>query len=94
MSGKHLTVSEEVRAAVAAELGCSPELVSDEAGLSELSGLDSLRLFRIINTLEYKCNITLNDEEVYQLRSIKEMVSLIENELAHQSEGSPSPQGL
>jgi acyl carrier protein len=81
MPDRNMTVSEQVPVIVAAQLGCPREMVSSAAEFSELSGLDSLKLFSIINSLEYEYKITLNDDEVYQLTSVSDLVSLVEREL-------------
>jgi acyl carrier protein len=80
MLDQDMPIGQQVCAVVAAELGCPAEQVGPEATLSELAGLDSLKLFRIISTVEYKWSIDLADEEVYQLQSIPELVRLIERE--------------
>jgi acyl carrier protein len=80
MLDQNLAIGQLVCAVIAAELGWPVERVGPDLTLSELSGLDSLKLFRIINTLEYKCHVELPDEEVYQLQSIPELVSLIKRE--------------
>ncbi len=87
MPDPHLTVSEAVRAAVAAELGCPADMVSPEAALWDLSGLDSMKLVRIVNSLEKTCRVALDDEDVYELESLPELVRLIEQELSGRDHG-------
>ena len=82
MPDPHQTVSQQVRAAVAAELGCGADMVSPEAALWDLSGLDSMKLVRIVNSLEKTCQVTLDDEDVYELESLPDLVRLIERELS------------
>ncbi len=78
MPDLHLTVSQEVQAVVAAELGCAPETVSPEAALWDVPGLDSMKLLRIVSSLELRCEVSLDDEDVYQIESLPELVLLIE----------------
>ena len=82
MPDQNTTVSEQVPVIVAAQLGCPRELVSPVVEFSELFGLDLFKLFSIVNSLEYAYKITLNDDEVYQLRSVRELVFLVERELS------------
>lgn len=82
MPEQEMTVGEQVPVIVAAQLGCPLEMVSLTAEFSELSGLDSLKLFSVINTLEYTYKIVLSDDEVYQLKSLSDLVSLVERELS------------
>lgn len=82
MTDPDLTVSQQVRAVVAAELGCGTDMVSPEAALWDLSGLDSMKLVRIVNSLEKRCQVTLDDEDVYELESLPDLVQLIERELS------------
>jgi acyl carrier protein len=78
----HVTVTEEVRAAVAAELGCAADMVNPEAALWDLSGLDSMKLVRIVNSLEKTCQVTLDDEDVYELESLPDLIRLVERKLS------------
>lgn len=88
MLDQNVPIGQQVCAVIAAELGCPAEQIGPDTTLSDLSGLDSLKLFRIVNTIEYKWNIELADEEAYQLQSVPELVSLIERET--EARGAPN----
>jgi acyl carrier protein len=73
-------VSDEVRAIIAKELACSMEEIRDDDGMSSLSGLDSLKLFRIVAALEEKFQISMEDGQLYDVRSVADLVSLVEED--------------
>ena len=41
-----------------------------------------MKLVRIVNSLEKTCQVALDDEDVYELESLPDLVRLIERELS------------
>lgn len=82
MSDAHADVDARVRAAFAAELCCQPSLVLPESRLADLPGLDSLKLLRLIGTLETEFEIGLDDELLHSLRTVADVTALITEELS------------
>ncbi len=71
-------VGYEVRAIIAKVLDCPPDKIRGDDGMSSLSGLDSLKLFRILVALEEEFQISLEDGRLYEVSSVADLVSLVE----------------
>ncbi|HST65671.1 MAG TPA: phosphopantetheine-binding protein, partial [Mycobacteriales bacterium] len=56
--------AEEVRAAVADHLGIEPELLTEQASLSEDLGLDSLAGIELATALEDRFSLRITDDEL------------------------------
>jgi acyl carrier protein len=80
MDDQTTMVTDTIRQVIANELGCPPEMISADSGVSDLSGMDSLTLFRIVTTLEYEFDIILDDEQVYEISSVGDLVQMVEGE--------------
>jgi len=72
-------VRDEVRAIIAKELACPMEEIRDDDGVSSLSGLDSLKLFRIVAAIEEKFEISMDDGRLYEIRSVADLAGLVED---------------
>ncbi|MFC5802657.1 acyl carrier protein [Streptomyces formicae] len=71
-------VRREVRAALSELLECAPEEVDLGRRLTELPGMDSLRLVESVVTLEDDWNISLDDEALFDVRTGDDLCALIE----------------
>lgn len=89
MSVYEASVYDEVRSAFAAELALTTEQISSDSRLNELPGLDSVKLLRVITTLEHAHGIGLDDDQLYELQEVGDVAKLVERELAL----SPLPVG-
>ena len=81
MPEAHTDIEARVRAAFADELCCPPALVRPDSPLTELPGLDSLKLLRVIAALETTLDVGLDDELFYSLRTVGDVTTLITDEL-------------
>jgi acyl carrier protein len=70
-------VREGVREQVAAELKIAPADVADDAVIKQLPGADSVRLMRIVARVERDYKIEFEDEDVFAIRTLDELVGLI-----------------
>lgn len=81
----HTTVEQQIREVIADLLNYPVETVDQEAGLSDLSGLDSLTLYKILDKIEAKFNISLDESELYEAGSLSDMTQLVADALADRS---------
>lgn len=70
----------KVKSIVADELQVEVSEISDDSSISELGG-DSLKALSIISALEAEFGITIPDEEISQINSIKTTVEAVERHL-------------
>lgn len=70
---------EKVKGVLAASLGCDPDDVTMESSISEDLGADSLSIVELIMALEDDFGISLPDEEVKDIKLVKDVVNLIES---------------
>lgn len=70
---------EKIKATLVSSLGCDADAVTLEASISDDLGADSLAIVELIMALEDEFGISLPDEEVQDLKLVKDVVKLIEN---------------
>lgn len=70
---------EKVKSVLVASLGCDAEDVTMEASISEDLGADSLSIVELIMALEDDFGISLPDDEVKDIKLVKDVVNLIES---------------
>ncbi len=71
-------VFEKVRDLVAEQLGISKESITKESNIIEDLGADSLDVIEMLMTLEDEYGITIPDEKINQVKTISQIVALIE----------------
>lgn len=59
--------------------GKDTDQISKDANLIEDVGLDSLNVLEVFGMIEEKFNIIVDPEEISELRTINDIVNLIEN---------------
>ncbi|MFY1672733.1 acyl carrier protein [Plantactinospora sp. WMMB334] len=91
MFDPHATVEHQVRTVIANLLHHPVETVDADAGLSDLSGLDSLTLFQILDALEKRFEISLDESELYGASSLADLVKIVELNLAEVAAPSGEP---
>jgi len=69
-------VASVVRELLGQELKIVPSDITDDAVLKELPGADSVRLVRVVSRLERHWDKEFEDEAVFDLRKVDELVSL------------------
>lgn len=72
------TTFEQVRDIIAEKLSVKKEDVKNESNIAEDLGADSLDLVEILMALEDTFGISIPDEVIPQIRTIKELVDFIE----------------
>ena len=71
-------VLEKVKKLVADQLGISEEEIKPESHIIEDLGADSLDVIEMLMTLEEEYGITIPDDKINQVKTISEIVELIE----------------
>ena len=72
-------VIEKVKELVAEQLGVDKDTVKLESNIIEDLGADSLDVIEMLMTLEEEFGISIPDEKINQIKTIGEIVELIEN---------------
>jgi acyl carrier protein len=72
-------VAEGLREIMAARLGLPPEQLVPEARLVEDLGLDSLDAVELAISVERKFDIEVPEEELTKLKTVADMVALVES---------------
>lgn len=81
-------IEEGVREVIAEELFCPPDQVRPDTELADLPGLDSVKLLRIVTALEGRYDIGIDDERLYGLCLVEDLVHVVESELPGRSPAS------
>jgi acyl carrier protein len=66
-----------IRGFVCQELKVTPDQVADTTDILELSGSESIKLLRIVARIERQYDIELEDEQVFGVRTIQQMVDVV-----------------
>ncbi|MBA0052703.1 acyl carrier protein [Streptomyces sp. AJS327] len=67
---------------VAGEIGQSADSLTPETDLRSLEGADSVKVLRMVAKIEQRYDIELEDEDVFGLSTITEVVTVVEKALA------------
>lgn len=71
-------VIDKVKELVAEQLGISKDTITAESNIIEDLGADSLDVIEMLMTLEDEYGITIPDEKIGQIKTIGQIVELIE----------------
>ncbi len=69
---------EKVKAVIAKQLRIDVNEIADDAGIIEL-GADSLDIVEMLMTLEDEMDITIPDDDVSKLKTVKSIADYLEN---------------
>lgn len=67
---------------IAAELKTSTSEINGSDVLKELPGADSLKLLRVVSKLERRWDVEFDDEDIFAVKTVDELVILVEKTLA------------
>lgn len=70
---------EKVKELIAKQLRIKPEDIADDAAILEDLGADSLDVVEMLMTLEDEMNITIPDDAVTGLRTVKDIAEYLTN---------------
>jgi acyl carrier protein len=85
--------SEEVISALASVKHISPERISLEMSLKDL-GVDSLDTFTILFEIEKRLNISVPDEQIYSIQTVRDIVERVGQLVANTNLPSATPEGV
>ncbi len=71
-------IIDKVKELVAEQLGISKDTITAESNIIEDLGADSLDVIEMLMTLEEEYGITIPDEKISQIKTIGQIVELIE----------------
>ncbi len=72
-------VFEKVKEVIAEQLGITQEEITKESNIIQDLGADSLDVIEMLMTLEDEYGITIPDDKISQVKTVGEVVSLIED---------------
>lgn len=75
-------VLDEVRGQTGKELGIDIEQIGEDTVLKQLPGADSVRLLRVVAQVERVYDVEFEDEDVFKVRTPKELAELVVAQLA------------
>ena len=78
MAEKNMTTLEKVRDIIANQLSVKPEDIMNDSNIAEELGADSLDLVEILMSLEDEFGISIPDEAIPEIKTIKNVVDFIE----------------
>lgn len=70
---------ERIKEVIAKQLRMSPDEIADDAAILEDLGADSLDVVEMLMTLEDEMSITIPDDDVASLRTVKDIADYLEN---------------
>lgn len=73
------TTFEKVRDIIANQLSVKPEQVTEKSNIAEDLGADSLDLVEILMSLEDEFGVSIPDEAIPQIKTIKDVVEFIDS---------------
>lgn len=77
-----VAVSTTITEIMAAELGRPPESLRTDTDLRAVEGADSIKVLRVIARIEQTYGIELEDDEIFGLSTIDEVVAVVDQAIA------------
>ena len=71
-------IIEKVKELLAEQLGIDAKTIADDANILEDLGADSLDIIEMLMTLEDEYGVTIPDDQINQVKTVKEVAELIE----------------
>jgi acyl carrier protein len=78
MSPSHTEIVSTVTAIVAGALGLSAETLTPDLGLRTVEGADSVKVLLAVARIEREYEIEIDDEDVFTLSSINDVVRIVQ----------------
>jgi acyl carrier protein len=70
-------IADRLREMAATELKIAPADITGDAVLKQLPGADSVRLMRIVARAEREFDLEFDDEDIFKVRTLNELVDLV-----------------
>ena len=71
-------IIEKVKELLAEQLGIDAKTISDDANILEDLGADSLDIIEMLMTLEDEYGVTIPDDQINQVKTVKQVAELID----------------
>lgn len=81
MKGTIIIMFEKIAAIIANQLGCNKDIITEDSALAEDLGTDSLDIVEILLEIEDNFGVVVPDEEIPNLRSVRDIISYIETNM-------------
>lgn len=73
-----IMIIEKVKELLAEQLGIDAKTINDDSNILEDLGADSLDIIEMLMTLEDEYGVTIPDDQINQVKTVKEVAELIE----------------
>ena len=71
-------IIEKVKELLAEQLGIDAKTIADDANILEELGADSLDIIEMLMTLEDEYGVTIPDDQINQVKTVRQVAELIE----------------
>ncbi len=71
-------IIEKVKELLAEQLGIDAKTIADDANILEDLGADSLDIIEMLMTLEDEYGVTIPDDQINQVKTVRQVAELIE----------------
>ena len=71
-------IIEKVKELLAEQLGIDAKTINDDSNILEDLGADSLDIIEMLMTLEDEYGVTIPDDQINQVKTVKQVAELIE----------------
>ena len=71
-------IIEKVKELLAEQLGIDTKTINDDSNILEDLGADSLDIIEMLMTLEDEYGVTIPDDQINQVKTVKQVAELIE----------------
>ena len=76
-----MTILEEIREIIVAQMDCDPASINENTNIVDDIGCDSLDVVEMLMAVEEKYGFELDNDEAIGLKTVGEVVKLIESKL-------------
>ena len=76
-----MTIFEEIRDIIVAQMDCDPASINEDTNITDDIGCDSLDVVEMLMAVEEKYGVELDNDEAIGIKTVGEVVRLIENKL-------------
>ena len=76
-----MTIFEEIRDIIVAQMDCDPASINEDTIITDDIGCDSLDVVEMLMAVEEKYGFELDNDEAIGIKTVGEVVRLIENKL-------------
>lgn len=76
-----MTIFEELKDTIVEQMGCDPAIINENTNIIDDIGCDSLDIVEMLMTLESRYGIELDNDEAIGIKTVGEVVRLIESKI-------------